>query len=218
MLERCPLPPRPAILEVGCGTGKLLREAARQAGAGAAVGVDPEPAMRAQATGLDVREGRAERLPLDSGCGDLAFCSLAFHWVSDKPAAAGELWRVLRPGGWAAIWTLTPEHVHGFHLNRYFPSLPAVDLARFEAPELWMAQLAAAGLRPVLEQQLVQTRVTSAGRLAAAVRQRFISTLSLLPEAEFQAGAAELEAEAAGDPSRRVSYPQTWCLIWAARQ
>jgi len=217
LLERCPVPPGGAALEVGCGTGRLLRALAGLTTLGRAAGVDPEPAMLARARGLEVHIGRAESLPLPGSAFDLTFLWLAFHLVAGKPAAVAELFRVLRPGGHAAIWTLTPEHVHEFHLNSYFPSLPAVDLPRFEPPERWLVILGDAGFEPVLEQQLTLRRTTTAGRLAAAVRARYLSTFDLLPEAEFEAGARRLEAEAASDPRLRVAYQQRWCLVWGRR-
>ena len=217
MLDRCPVPAGGAVLEIGCGTGRLLRALAGLTALGRAAGVDPEPEMLARAGSLDVRLGRAERLPLDAGAFDLAFLWLAFHHVQDKPAAAREMLRVLRPGGHAAIWTLTPEHVLRFHLNRYFPSLTAVDLPRFEAPELWMALLLAAGFDPVAEQQLWLRRTTTARRLAAAVRDRYLSTFDLLPPDELEAGTRLLEAEARKQPNRRITYDQVWCLVWGCK-
>ena len=216
MLERCPVARGGSILEIGCGTGKLLAEMAALTGAGQVVGIDPDPGMLAQATGLETRIGSAEHLPVESDTIDLAYLSLAFHLVEQRRAAR-ELHRVVRVGGYAAIWTLTPEHVTGYHLNRVFPSLTTVDLPRFQPPERWLGLLAGAGFEPVLEQQLVTERHTTAGALAAAVRGKFISTLALLPEDEWERGSRQLEAEAARDPDRRVSHTQIWCLLWGRR-
>jgi ubiquinone/menaquinone biosynthesis C-methylase UbiE len=217
MLERCPLPPRATVLEVGCGTGRLLREVANIGQAAVAIGVDPEPAMLSAANDVETRLGRAESLPVDGESVDLAFMSLVLHLVDDRAAAARELYRVLRARGSAAVWTLTPEHVVRFHLNRYFPTLPKLDLRRFEAPERWLGHLLAAGFDPVCEAEMVTVRRTTARRLAAAVRARYISTLSLLPPAEFESGVRRLEAEAADNPQRRVTYRQVWCLLWARK-
>jgi ubiquinone/menaquinone biosynthesis C-methylase UbiE len=218
LLERCPVPAQGAVLEVGCGTGRLLKALAGLVPLSRAAGVDPEPAMLARAGSLEVHLGRAERLPLEDEAFDLAFLWLAFHLVEDKARAARELHRVLRPRAHAAIWTLTPEHVENFHLNRYFPSLTSVDLPRFEAPERWMELLAEAGFDPVLEQELSLRRTTSAGRLAAAVRARYLSTFDLLPADELEAGTRRLEAEAATSPARRISYEQRWCLVWGRKR
>jgi ubiquinone/menaquinone biosynthesis C-methylase UbiE len=217
MLDRCPVPGGGAVLEVGCGTGRLLRALKGMARVDLVAGIDPEPEMLARAGGLEVQAGRAELLPFASNAFDLAFSWLAFHHVEDKPAAAREMLRVLRPGGHAAIWTLTPEHVRRFHLNAYFPSLTAVDLPRFQTPEQWMALLVEAGFDPVVEQQVWLRRTTTAARLAAAVRDRYLSTFDLLPSEEFEAGAERLEAEARQEPGRRITYDQVWCLVWGRR-
>jgi SAM-dependent methyltransferase len=217
MLDRCPVPREGAVLEVGCGTGRLLRTLQAMLPLQRAAGVDPEPEMLARAGSLEVHPGVAERLPVESDRFDLAFMWLAFHHVEDKPAAAAELLRVLRSGGHAAIWTLTPEHVKRFHLNAYFPSLTAVDLPRFEAPERWMSLLAEAGFDPVVEQQLWLRRTTTAARLATAVRDRYLSTFDLLPAAEYEAGTRRLEAEARAEPGRRLTYDQVWCLVWGRK-
>ena len=218
-LERCPAPGGSTLLEIGSGPGKLLADLTRRVQPRLAVALDLDLGMarRARAAGLPAVAARAEAPPFASASVDLAFASLSFHLLADRAQAARELHRVLRPGGHAAIWTLTPEHIRGYHLNPYFPSLEAVDLARFEAPEAWLADLARAGFENVAEQELVTWRRTTAGRLARAARARFISTLRLLPEAELEMGVRRLEAEAARDPRRQVRHRQVWCLLWATR-
>ncbi|MGH7775910.1 MAG: class I SAM-dependent methyltransferase [Candidatus Dormibacterales bacterium] len=219
LLDRCPVPAGGAVLEVGCGSGRLLELVARLARAATALGVDPEPAMLARSArrGLEVRPGAAEGLPLPSGSVDLAYMHLAHHLARDPAAAARELARVIRPAAHAAVWSLTPEHVEAFHLNSYFPSLPGVDLARFAAPEAIARDLLEARLEPVLEQELVVRRRTTKRRLAAAVHARYISTLALIPPEELEAGAERLSREAALDPRGQVVYEQRWCLVWGRR-
>ncbi|MBI4494132.1 MAG: methyltransferase domain-containing protein [Chloroflexi bacterium] len=43
--------------------------------------------------------GRGEDLPLQSNSVDVVFSSYVFEHIGDRPAAAAEIWRVLRPGG-----------------------------------------------------------------------------------------------------------------------
>ena len=217
MLERCPLPEVNAVAEVGCGSGKLLREVISRAAPALAVGIDPEREMLAQASGFEARLGSGEDLPIGDGAFHLVYYSQAFHLVEDKPRAVAELRRVLQPGGWAAIWTHPPEQVTGHFLNAYFPSMVEVDLARMEPPERWMRLLAEGGFPWVAEQAHVAARSTTLAALARAVRERYISTLALIPEAEFETGTTRLEADAARDPRRRLTYPVRWCLIWTRR-
>ena len=54
-----------------------------------------------------VIEGDAERLPFADGSFDVLICECAFCTFPDKPAAASEFYRVLRPGGRAGLSDLT---------------------------------------------------------------------------------------------------------------
>ncbi|MEV0807812.1 methyltransferase domain-containing protein [Micromonospora sp. NPDC050200] len=65
----------------------------------------------AQSAGLADRVrfevGDAERLPVDAGSFDAVVCECAFCTFPDKPTAAAELARVLRPGGRLGITDVT---------------------------------------------------------------------------------------------------------------
>jgi ubiquinone/menaquinone biosynthesis C-methylase UbiE len=101
-------PPPARVLDVGCGTGLLLRElAARVPGAISLTGIDAAPGMVEQATGqapatdprLSYLHGTAEDLPFPAGAFDLVISTTSFdHWA-DQAAGLAECRRVLAPGG-----------------------------------------------------------------------------------------------------------------------
>jgi len=101
------------VLDVGCGTGYLLRElAARYPQAVELTGVDPAPGMIAAArtAAVDDRlrwvEGTAEKLPFPAGSFDLVVSTTSFdHWA-DQRAGLAECARVLAPGGWLVLTDL----------------------------------------------------------------------------------------------------------------
>lgn len=109
-------------LDVGCGPGALTTVLLERLGADAVMACDPsEPfveACRARHPGVDVRPGRAEAIPFDDACVDVALAQLVLHFVSDPPAAAGELRRVTRPGGvvGACVW----DFAEGMQMLRLF--------------------------------------------------------------------------------------------------
>jgi ubiquinone/menaquinone biosynthesis C-methylase UbiE len=87
------------VLEVGCGTGLILREVARTAAQ--ATGIDLSPGMLAQARarGLDVHEAPATALPFPDGAFDMAYSVKVLAHVEDIARALAEMARVVRPGG-----------------------------------------------------------------------------------------------------------------------
>ena len=102
-LERLRLSPGLLIVDLAAGTGKLTR---LLAGSGASViAVEPVAEMRAALpASVQVLEGTAERIPLDSASADLVTVAQAFHWF-EGDAALAEIHRVLRTGGrLALVW------------------------------------------------------------------------------------------------------------------
>lgn len=108
LLDQARLSAGERVLDVGCGTGTLAVQAARDAHVSVA-GVDGDPAVleraRGKATeaGVDVRfdEGLANALPYPDASFDKVLSSLLFHHLTPgvKRSAASEIARVLRPGG-----------------------------------------------------------------------------------------------------------------------
>ncbi|MHB1342382.1 MAG: class I SAM-dependent methyltransferase [Coriobacteriia bacterium] len=92
----------PAVLEVGCGSGGLLRAlGGLLPHATALTGVEPNEAAAHQATslGCDVTTGTFEHLPHDDDSVDLLIALDVLEHCEDDVAAAVEAVRVLAPGG-----------------------------------------------------------------------------------------------------------------------
>lgn len=101
------------VLDVACGTGVVTRLAAELVGPGGAVsGLDTAPDMIAvaQATAapgapeIEWHVGDATSLPFPDASFDLVTCQMGLMFM-DGPAAAGEMLRVLAPGGRVAVST-----------------------------------------------------------------------------------------------------------------
>ena len=100
--------PGQTVLDVACGTGALTMAAAEIVGPnGRVVGLDANPEMLAVArrkpTGIDWREGVAEKLPFDDSSFDAVVSQFGFMFFEDRPRALGEMMRVLKPGGRLAV-------------------------------------------------------------------------------------------------------------------
>nr|WP_063584006.1 methyltransferase [Achromobacter ruhlandii] len=112
-IGRLPLPPRPRILEIGCGTGLLTRALAARLGPADWTVTDISPAMLARARQGPPLPGTARYQVLDGehprdlpGGYDLICSSLAVQWFADLNGGLGRLAGLLAPGGHLAVATL----------------------------------------------------------------------------------------------------------------
>lgn len=125
-----------SLLDVGCGSGRLLRDAADM---GLHVsGVDISEVGLAQARSrvpdADLRVARAEELPFADGSYDLVSCTGSLEHVSDIARAVREMSRVTKPSGRVLVVVPNSRFMFVFvtHLQqRLFPdrSQPVERLA-----------------------------------------------------------------------------------------
>ena len=156
--------PGQSALDIGCGPGALTSVLVERLGASSVRACDPSlPFVEeclARLPDIDVRLGRAEQLPFDASTQDMVTAQLVLHFVSDPPAAAREMRRVLRPGGTAAacMW----DSNRGMAMLRHFWSAaasldtlaPDADTLRFGAEGEIAQLLEDAGFEQVAESTL----------------------------------------------------------------
>ena len=109
------------ILDVGCGTGRILQSLSEPAYE--RYGVDVSIGMLAQAqrkdAGIMPSLASATDLPFPDNSFDVVFCAAVLHHVAEESAVAKairEIVRVTKVGGGAIIWDHNP-------LNPYWPIL-----------------------------------------------------------------------------------------------
>ena len=177
------------LLDVGCGTGGLVRLMTRR---GARVwGLDPnagqlELALAAGAAGDETYiEGVAEDLPFAAGAMDIVVFFNSLHHVDDPGKALAETVRVLRPGGLAAIAEPLAEGSN-YEMGRAVDDEAGVRAGAFEA----IVAAAALGLRQNKEMTYIHVR-----RHESFEAYREISTrVNPGRRAAFEAGEAALRA------------------------
>jgi SAM-dependent methyltransferase len=93
------------LLDVGCGSGQLLLEAARRYPEVKLAGVDLSPNMLELASGkfpagqADLRLDSSEALPFADGSFDMVVSTVSMHHWGRDQVALGEIHRVLEPNG-----------------------------------------------------------------------------------------------------------------------
>lgn len=132
-LARIDAKPEHDILEIGFGGGSALSRLARGASSGVIVGIDISPEivrLAGRKFGSEIRKGRLKvqvgnvgELPFDDGVFDRVFTVNTIYFWPDVPQGLGEIYRVLRPGGRAAISIRSKDKMekqsvskHGFRL------------------------------------------------------------------------------------------------------
>jgi ubiquinone/menaquinone biosynthesis C-methylase UbiE len=96
--------PFAAILDIGCGTGALLRMIQEKRKDARLSGVDLSEKMIQVAKGklgkkADLRVSDSEKLPFPNGAFDLVMCTYSFHHYPNPGAVLSEVRRVLAPSG-----------------------------------------------------------------------------------------------------------------------
>ena len=170
LLARAGLRQGERVLDLGTGTGAVAELAAQLVGAGRVVGVDISSEMvalaadraRAASAQFDVAEGSAEAIPAADGVFDVVLASLSLMFVIDRPAAAAEIARVLRPGGRlvASVWggPEVNDLVRFQHtVGRFAPAppVPGVGPGALADPSPFLKDLASVGIAANVESVVV---------------------------------------------------------------
>jgi ubiquinone/menaquinone biosynthesis C-methylase UbiE len=146
------LVPEPrAVLDVGCGTGSLLRMLAVRFPRARLTGVDPAERMVAVAIAalagsphVRVARAPAERLPFPDAEFDLVVSTNSFHHWSNQQAGLRDVGRVLEPGG---CLVLADPFAVGRWLRAWSALLRKRD--RLRTPPEMDAMLRAARMEPL---------------------------------------------------------------------
>ncbi len=143
------VPDPAAVLDVGCGTGRLLTAAeerfpkARLEGVDAAAGmIEHARSVLRAGSRINFQQSTAERLPFPDAQFDLVFSTMTFHHWSDQRKGIAEVARVLSPAG---RWLLADFMVDGF--MRYVRRL--LRMRQFPERAGLEAMLGAADMRVV---------------------------------------------------------------------
>lgn len=114
-VDRLALPPSAKVLEIGCGTGAMMRRLARRAGfSGSIVALDQSPAFVAAARRFAEEEGVGHRIEFLVGdahqpdvpraCFDVVIAHTVISHVAEPERVLQEMARAVRPGGTIVVF------------------------------------------------------------------------------------------------------------------
>jgi SAM-dependent methyltransferase len=124
-----------AVVDLGCGNGRLGRFAIPQARA--YVGVELSEALLAftvpvgTAAKVDLVRASIEDLPLEDCTADVVLCWGVLHHVHDPLAAVREMKRIVKPGGTILLYIYPDSYAPRENLNRLFRHVDAAAFRDF---------------------------------------------------------------------------------------
>ncbi len=207
------------VLDVGCGTGRFTRELAAR---GARVtGIDKSATMLAEATSHPVPAGATAPVyvrgdanaALPAGSFDAITVFYALQYL-DAGALFARAMKSLVPGGRILVATFPHRHFVESVFSKFFPSMAAIDLARFPSQQRLERALREAGYDDVVSSFIDVELRDAPSPLIAKVERKYLSSFHLVSEAEFRAGMTDMRSEWC-DVNEVVRM--AWAIVFSGR-
>lgn len=182
-----------SVLDVGCGTGRFPLSVSSLKNA-LICALEPSINMLKKAVAKDESrkilwvQGDGQKLPFRGDFFDCVYMTLVIHHIEDKELALQEIYRTLKEGGNCVIMTISHYRMKRGIL-RYFPGVVAIDLQRVPTIPCLIGMMIKAGFRNVHHHMVKHDEgPLSTEEYFERVRKRYISTLTLLSQEEFERG------------------------------
>jgi SAM-dependent methyltransferase len=182
-----------AVLDIGCGTGRFPLAISTMKNS-MVYALEPSLEMLKQAVAKDEArdihwiQGDGQKLPFQNSSFDCVYMTLVIHHIEDKEMILREIHRTLKKDGNCVILTNSHSRIKK-HVLRYFPGVLSIDLRRFPSIPSLKRIIKTVGFTEVHHHILLHDRgYISTDEYLERVRNKYISTLTLLSEDKFQKG------------------------------
>jgi len=181
-----------AVLDVGCGTGRFPIGISNVKNL-LVCGLEPSIEMLKQAVAkgksrnIHWVRGDGQKMPFRDGFFNCVYMTLVLHHIANKEMALREIYRALKNGGKCVIMTTSHYRIKR-HVIHDFPGVTAIDLKRFPSVPSLKKTMMKIGFRAVRYHRVKLDEYVSTDEYLEKVRNKYISTLTLLSEEAFQRG------------------------------
>jgi len=178
------------VLDVGCGTGRFLVNLLSVTKC-LLFGLEPSLEMLREAVLKDSSknitwiQGDGQELPFSNEVFDCVYLTFVLHHIERKELALQEIYRVLKKGGKCVILTTSHAQIRKHVLND-FPGVTAIDLKRLPSILCIRRSMMKTSFKAIHHHVFHRPEDTSTERYLERVRNKYISTLTLFSEEEFQ--------------------------------
>jgi len=181
------------VLDIGCGTGRfpLSLSAVKNS---MLCALEPSIEMLRQGVVKDKSKrilwvrGDGQRLPFQDGLFDCVYMTSVIHHIENKEMTLREIYRVSKKGGKCVIMTFSHSRTKK-HITRDFPRVVAIDLKRIPSVLSLKKMMTMIGFRDVHHHVVqIDEGYVSTNEYLERVRNKYMSTLTLLSEEDFQRG------------------------------
>ena len=211
------IPTDAPVVDVGAGTGRFTRLLAEMTAA-PVIAVEPSLGMRNAARavpspGASWVAAPAEAMPLRSQSAGAIWTAFTTHYL-ELESAGREFGRVLRPGGRVLVWHAFPDVFDELEWLRWFPAARAIDEQRMPSIDTVTSAFERAGLRYVDRTDHRMHIADSFDALVERIGHRAISTLTLISDAEFDAGLSAMRKHALDNDSTAPIWTPNVLLVF----
>jgi SAM-dependent methyltransferase len=177
------------VLDVGCGTGRFPLQISSEK-EGLFCALEPSIEMLREAAAKNKSKsifwvrGDGQKLPFRDNVFDCVYMTMVLHHVEDKETALREIYRTLKKNSNCVIMTTSHSRIRKHVLND-FPGVTAMDLKRFPTVPSLKKAITKIGFRDVHYHPVQYSEDVSTNEYLEKVRNKYISTLTLLGEDSF---------------------------------
>jgi SAM-dependent methyltransferase len=207
-----------SVLDVGCGTGRFSVTISDITGSDMCA-LDPSVEMLKHATLKDRSKrilwirAEGQHLPFKDGLFDCVYMTAALHHIEDKEKAIHEVYRVLRRDGSCLIMTFSHYAIRR-HVTHDFPGVVAIDLKRIPSVPSVKSIMTMAGFRATHHHTVkIEEGYVPTDEYLERVRNKYMSTLTLLDEEAFQRGLKVFEKRVRSKYGGRIRRVSRFVLV-----